>query len=281
MAPSTSGWRWPGEGPGGPPKPAEPAPAPGNPPSPVLYRLALWREDGLWELWVEQRHATLKHEQGLFYVAHALGHPGVPLKKLHLAITYALFSRRKAGFTEAWDSHQGRLVSLGKQPLVQRPVAREDDEEARRRLEAVVRDLRAAIADPQTPNSEKAEARRQLREIADFLRRDSRLSRDEYKKAADSVRNALKHLLRTLLRPGGSAMNPAEVRHAFARHIQEHLLGPSSRYAAPAARGARGERAGCLLYEPPPGVRWSPCRVTAPDDPDPFPGEDAPQDGRG
>ena len=229
---------------GGPTKPLEPAPPPGGPPSPGFYRYALWRDEGLWELWFDGRQATLKHERGLLYVTHALGHPGVLVKKLELATLYASFARRKAGITEAWDQRQGVLVPLGKEPLAQRPVEREDDQEARERLEKLARELWATVADPKTLESERAEARRQLREIADFLRRDSRQLHDEYRKAGDSVRFALKHLFRTLLKPGGAAMSPPEVRRAFAEHLERYLVIPSSRYSAPKARREIG-RASC------------------------------------
>lgn len=36
-----------------------------------------------------------------------------------------------------------------------------------------------------------------------------------------------------------------------------YLLVPSSRYAGPGARQARGELTGCLLYDPPAGTRWA------------------------
>jgi hypothetical protein len=39
--------------------------------------------------------------------------------------------------------------------------------------------------------------------------------------------------------------------------VPERLLVPSSRYAAPGARKARGELSGCLLYDPPAETRWA------------------------
>jgi hypothetical protein len=39
-------------------------------------------------------------------------------------------------------------------------------------------------------------------------------------------------------------------------HLQCYLLVPSGRYADPEARKARGEQAGCLLYDPPAGTLW-------------------------
>ena len=41
------------------------------------------------------------------------------------------------------------------------------------------------------------------------------------------------------------------------KHLERYLLVPSSRYAAPGARKARGELTGCLLYDPPAETRWA------------------------
>jgi hypothetical protein len=59
--------------------------------------------------------------------------------------------------------------------------------------------------------------------------------------------------------PGEKEPRPVAV--AFADYIEEHILVPSRRYtrAKPGARVriARGELAGRLIFEGPPGDRWS------------------------
>ena len=41
------------------------------------------------------------------------------------------------------------------------------------------------------------------------------------------------------------------------KHLQRYLLVASSRYADPRALKARGELAGCRLYDPPAETRWA------------------------
>ena len=49
---------------------------------------------------------------------------------------------------------------------------------------------------------------------------------------------------------------PDRVLAAFAEHLERHLLIPSGRYSGARARSARGELAGCFVYERPEGVEW-------------------------
>jgi hypothetical protein len=217
---------------------------------------ALHHDGALWHLTFDGHPAVLRHEQGICYVAHLFASPGERVKNLFLATRCAPLSRNKAAITEAWDDRKGEAVPLARQPIVQAAVTAEDEKEARRRLLKLAQELREAIKDPTTPETEKVQARQDLEDIASSLRKDSRPSRDECKKAADSVRGAIKHLLRTLLQRGGRDASEEQARRELARHIEQHLVTPSRRYAAPGAGEARGELTGCLLYEPPAGVSW-------------------------
>ena len=64
-----------------------------------------------------------------------------------------------------------------------------------------------------------------------------------------------------LTQPTGAEGRPDPVAAAFAEYIEQHILQPSRRYtrARPGAnvRLARGELAGRLVFECPPGDRWS------------------------
>lgn len=238
-----------------PPVPPHPPPS-RTPAAPVSARYALLRAGDFWELWLQGQHATLPHQQGLLYAGHMLAHPGIHVKKLYLATRYARAPHGTTGITEAWDEAHGQVVALGRQPVIQDPVTSADNEEARRRLQCKARALKAVLDDPAASESEKSEAKMQRQQIADFLRQDSRPSRDEYKKAADSVRCALNRLVGSLLKAEGPALSPHQVKREFARQLEEYLLNPSRRYSVPGARPARGDLAGCLIFEPPAGVRW-------------------------
>jgi len=49
---------------------------------------------------------------------------------------------------------------------------------------------------------------------------------------------------------------PDRVLAAFAEHLERHLLIPSGRYSGARARQARGELAGCFVYEGKQDVVW-------------------------
>ena len=100
-------------------------------------------------------------------------------------------------------------------------------------------------------------AREELKAITAHLRRDSRPVRDPTKAAADAVRIGIHRFLRNLVGRGDTVASPLRVRQAFAKHLERYLLVPSSRYAAPGVRKARGELTGCLLYDPPAETRWA------------------------
>ena len=232
------------------------APVPRPPAAPAPAGNTLQRDGALWDLWFMGRHATLRHQRGLLYAGHMLAHPRTCVKILSLAARYASVPRGRAGLTEVWDEQRGQVVALGREPVLQDAVTSADHAEARRRLQRKAHALQAVIDDPATSDSEKDEAREQRQQIADFLRQESRASRDEYKKAADSVRRAIRRLVDSLLEAEGAAPDAEQVKREFARHLEEHLLRPSRRYSAPAARPAREEAQGCLIYEPPPDVVW-------------------------
>jgi hypothetical protein len=132
-----------------------------------------------------------------------------------------------------------------------------DDLEARRAYQARAWELKETIGDPTETERAKVEAREELKVIAAHLSRDSRTLRDPAKAAGDAVRIGINRFLRNLVGRGDTVASPLRVRRGFAKHLQRYLLVPSSRYAAPRARKARGELTGCLLYDPPTETRWA------------------------
>ena len=220
-------------------------------------RYALHREGPLWRLRFDEGQAILKHEQGICYVAEMLSHPRERVKKLNLAAKYS--SPRSPGGSgiEIYDPATGHYEPLSSMEPVHEGALAADDLEARRTYQARARELKETIGDPTETERAKVAAREELKAITAHLSRDSRPVRDPTKAAADAVRIGIHRFLRNLVGRGDTVASPLWVRQAFVRHLEHYLLVPSSRYAAPGARKARGELTGCLLYDPPAETRWA------------------------
>ena len=220
-------------------------------------RCALHREGSLWRLTFDDDQAILKHEQGICYIAEMLSHPRERVKKLNLAAKHS--SPRSPGGSgiEIYDPATGRHEPPASLEPVHEAALAGDDMEARRAYEARARELKETIGDPTETERAKVEAREELKVIAAHLSKDSRTLRDPAKATGDAVRIGINRFLRNLVGRGDTVASPLRVRRGFAKHLQLYLLVPSSRYAAPRARQARGELTGCLLYDPPAGTRWA------------------------
>ena len=119
----------------------------------------------------------------------------------------------------------------------------------RRRLEAVARDETAA-------ERKRVEARRDIEAIVKHVRSQPRRPTDEAQRAVRAVRMAIKRFHGNLGAAAAERGRPDRVLAAFAEHLERHLLIPSGRYSGARARSARGELAGCFVYERPEGVEW-------------------------
>jgi hypothetical protein len=183
--------------------------------------------------------------------------PGECVKKLNLAAKYSSPKSNRRGSIEIYDPATGKSDIPASTEAVHEATLAADDDESRRACRERARELMETIDDPTETERAKEAAREELEEITVHLSKDSRQLRDSTKAAADAIRSAIKKLLRNLSAPGGSAASPHAVRRELAEHIQRYLVNPSRRYAAPAARKARGDLTGCLLYEPPHGILWS------------------------
>jgi hypothetical protein len=186
-----------------------------------------------------------------------LSRPRARVKKLNLAAKYS--SPRSPGGSdiEIYDPATGHYEPLSSLEPVHEGALAADDLEARRTYQARARELRETIGDPTESERAKVAAREELKAITAHLRRDSRPVRDPTKAAADAVRIGIHRFLRNLVGRGDTVASPLRVRQAFAKHLERYLLVPSSRYAAPGVRKARGELTGCLLYDPPAETRWA------------------------
>ena len=117
--------------------------------------------------------------------------------------------------------------------------------------------LEAVLDDKQEIEPVKAEALRELEAIADCLRKNPWRSRDCAQKCVQAVSLAIQRLHAHLARAVDAEGNPHPVFQAFARHLDEHLLIPSSRGGVQGGVRVAAALAGWFTYEPPPGVAWA------------------------
>jgi hypothetical protein len=202
---------------------------------------ALSRGLGFWDLTFVGRRAIFKHEQGALYVGWLLLHP--PPEPIH-AVALVLDARRLSGQAGGADE------------IIQQRNLGLDDAETVRALRHQQRELEAVLEDAQAIEPVKAEARRDLEAITDFLRKNPWRSRDSAQKCVRAVSMAIKRLHTHLARAVDTEGKPHAVLQAFARHLYEHLLIPSGRGGGHGGARVAWAPAGCFTYEPPPGVIW-------------------------
>jgi hypothetical protein len=203
---------------------------------------ALRRGLGFWELTFEGRPAIFKHEQGVLYVACLLLDP--PREPMH-AVALALKARNMGG------------QAPGAAEVIQQRNLGLDDAEAVRNLRRRERELEAVLEDELAIEPAKAEAVRELEEIAEFLRKNPWRSEDCAQKCVRAVAMAIRRLHSHLARAVDAAGQPHPVLQRFARHLHEHLLIPSGRGGGHGGARAVAAPGGCFTYEPPPGVVWA------------------------
>jgi hypothetical protein len=220
-------------------------------------RYALRRRRGLWEVVFDGEEAQFKHEKGVEYVARLLTERG-PFHALDLAskagaqsASMGSVNRPNRSRTEA---SLGEVLDVGGK--VQERSAALDEKEARKALFEQRRRLEAVANDEKTPAFRREAARRDIKAIIRHLRSEPRRPTDEAQRAVRAVRMAIKRFHRNLVASVDARGRPARVLAAFAKHVEKHLLIPSARFSGARARQARGEMAGCFVYEAPPGVVW-------------------------
>jgi hypothetical protein len=204
-------------------------------------RYALRRGLGTWEVTYEGRRDSFRDEQGAEYVVWLLLHP--PPQPIH-AVALALEARHTPGDTRGADD-----------VIEQRNLAL-DDAEAVRNLRRQARKLAAVLEDERASDRAKAAARRERKQILEFLRKNAWRSQDSAQKCVRAVNRAIKRLHGNLARAVDAEGKPHPVLQAFAEHLQEHLLNPSGRGGGQGEARAVTAFGGCFTYEPPPGVVW-------------------------
>jgi hypothetical protein len=215
----------------------------------------------LWQVVFDGEETQFKHEKGSEYVARLLVERG-PFHALVLAT-------RAGGGGGAVSNSSGRVHGMNRtrteaslrevldvEGTVQERSAALDEAEARRALVSQRRRLEAVAMDESAPARKRAEARRDIRAIVKHLRSQPRRPTDKAQRAVRAVRMAIKRFHTNLVAAVDERGRPDRVLAAFAEHVERHLLIPSARYAGARARGARGELAGCFVYEAPQNTVW-------------------------
>jgi hypothetical protein len=227
----------------------------------VPLRYSLCRKPACWVLCFNGNYAYLKHEIGLDYVSYLLRHPNEAVAGAALFSKFHRQSAEASGITALLLPDTGELVELSDDATLSEESLDKDTESVLAVHRAKAQECRETLHDPDASPSDKKFAGEQLRQIIAFLRSEKRTARDPNARAARRVRRSIQRLCDNLApeEPGATAPDP--VAREFAAYIAQHILGPIRRYTVPKkganVRVARGELAGQLLFECPPGHCWS------------------------
>jgi hypothetical protein len=225
------------------------------------HRYALRRGRVCWVLDFKPGSTQLKSEIDLGYVACLFSQPDEPLPSATLFSKSSGGHRKDLANEELPDRETGLLqpvtVGVG---IAQLPPDK-DEAKARSAYSAMLREYKETADDLAIPESERLEAQRSYDELLAFLREHYRPAPSPGQAVTKLVHKSIRRLCEHLLQPIPGEKTPDPTAIAFAAYIAEHILLPSRRYtrAKPGARVriARGELAGRLIFECPPGDRWS------------------------
>jgi hypothetical protein len=230
-----------------------------EPADPLRYSLC--REAACWVLCFNGKYAYLKHEIGLDYVSCLLHRPNEPVSGAALFSKFHRQSAKASGITALPLADAGEATELSDDATISEVNLDKDTESVLAVHKAKAQEFRETLQNRDVSPSDKKFAREQLRQIIRFLRSEKRTARDPNTCAAKRVRKSIRRLCENLApqEPGATAPDP--VARAFAEYIARHILGPIRRYTVAKkganVRVARGDLAGQLAFECPPGDRWS------------------------
>ncbi|MBI5385069.1 MAG: hypothetical protein HZA90_10325 [Verrucomicrobia bacterium] len=190
-------------------------------------RYALRRGHRAWEVIFDWERAVVGDELGLWYVDYLLKvQPGELIHGVQLA---------------------GR--ALGR-PVLQEGTLGRDDKGMAKLIEDQARECLAVVENPTAGESEKRAALEELERLAAARRSVKRQPDGAASKCVGAIRRAIWRL------HDGLADAPQSVLRTFARHLNHHLLLPSSRYSKGRQGRCRAGVAGCFIYERPAGIFW-------------------------
>jgi hypothetical protein len=248
------------------PSPQSPGSAPHESPAVTLGTAelagySLHREPACWVLVIQGGRALLKPEIGILYVARLLARPNQPVACAALFSEFSSACRQYGAIMELPNPETGELEPVTDGVgSTQSPLA-DEEAEAREAHSAKLRELKKALDDPRTVGAKRIEAQRLHDELAAFLRRHYRSSPGPGRAVTKAVHRSIQRLCENLRKPAAGQQVPEPNAVAFAAYVEAYILLPSRRYtrgkAGANVRIARGELAGRLLFECPPGHRWS------------------------
>ena len=227
-------------------------------PCSLAPRYVLRKGLGVWHLTFDGKEAVLKHERGIFYVAWLLQNPPeIPIHALDLIGKIPEMYHKQLGLPQIVDPETGKSSPLASHARIQERSLALGDVEAMRVVLRREKELEAILDSEDASEPEKAEALRELEELAEFQRQHGSRTTDGAQRAVRSVRMAITRFHQHLLAATDAEGNPHPVLRQFAAHVEKHLLIPSARYCSSAGTGARGHLAGSFTYDPPPGISWA------------------------
>lgn len=221
-----------------------------------LFSLRQFR--GTWELVFDGEKASIKHEKGLLLVEYLLKNP--PQQPVHVCEIEAevcAVTADESGITVIEDPETGERITLGRNSQFHERNLGLDDQACADRLWQIRRKSAAVEDDPDASELERQEASQLIEQIDEYLRKSVASQTSNAAKACDRVRKAISRLIRNLNEFKDNQGNGNDVYHAFADHLQKHLIEPSSRYSGTRSSRTRAKVAQTFTYEPPEGVTWS------------------------
>ena len=212
-------------------------------------------------LFFKDGRAYLKHEIGLQYVSYLLRHRNEAVSGATLFSKFHLQSPKSPGITSLVLSDTGEFTDLSDDTTLSQENLDKDTDRVLAAHREKAEEFRETLQDPDASPSDKEFAREQLRQIIAFLGTEKSITQDPNTCAGKRVRKAIQRLCDNLARQEPGATAPDPVAREFAGYIVQHILGPSRRYTVAKkganVRVARGELAGQLIFECPPGHCWS------------------------
>ncbi|HSU57004.1 MAG TPA: hypothetical protein VLT36_23375 [Candidatus Dormibacteraeota bacterium] len=214
-------------------------------PQSAIGAFSLKKGDGYWTLRFEGREIVIKHARGIFYIAWLLEHPNERIHALDLMTKIPEIYRQHLALTEITNPETGKTVTLESHARLQERSLSLDDAQAMRAVFRRQRELEAILDDPDQDEPVKAEALKELEELADFQKKHAQRHRSQAQLAADSVHKAIARLHKHLSTSGQSLLTE------FAEQINKQIIMPSRRYSGHNNQYARSGLAGCFTYEHP------------------------------
>ena len=194
-------------------------------------------------------------------MSYLLRHPNEAVSGATLFSKFHRQSAKASGITALPLPDAGEVTDLSDDATISEENLDKDTERILAAHRAKAQEFRETLQDPDALPSDKKFAREQLQQIIAFLGTEKRVARDPNTCAARRVRKSIQRLCDNLApqEPGPDAPDP--VAREFAGYVAQYILGPIRRYTTAKkganVRVARGELAGQLTFECPPGHCWS------------------------